>query len=290
MNNIYKQRYKVKYFKEVTMTNIFDKSINEIIRKRHSVRNYENIELSKEIKEKLQAYLDEINDSESPFGGKVRISLTQKNDGNKEIKLGTYGVIKGANYYLIAVCKKGNYDFENLAFLFEKVILYCTSLGLGTVWLGGTFNKGNFAKAVQLKEDEILPIVSPVGIEGGKKSILGFLFSKNNGSKRKDFSQIFFNENFDTPLTYEEAKEYGEVLEMVRLAPSAVNKQPWRILKEGNNYHFYSEGKGEFKRIDMGIGICHFYLSAKEKGLKGEIKVLNDRSHDKYKYVASWIG
>jgi nitroreductase len=272
------------------MTNIFDKPINEIIRKRHSVRNYENTELSKEIKEKLQAYLDGINASEGPLCGKVRISLVQKNDANKEVKLGTYGVIKGANYYLVAVCKNGDYDFENLGFLFEKVILYCTSLGLGTVWLGGTFNKGNFAKAVQLKEDEILPIVSPVGIEGGKKSILGALFSKKNGPQRKDFAQLFFNEKFDTPLTYEDAKEYGEVLEMVRLAPSAVNKQPWRILKEGNNYHFYSEGKSEMSRIDMGIGICHFYLSAKEKGLKGEIKVLSNKSHDKYKYVASWIG
>jgi nitroreductase len=272
------------------MTNIFDKPINEIVRKRHSVRSYEKTELPKEIREKLQAYLDEINASEGPFCTKVRISLVQKNDANKEVKLGTYGVIKGANYYLVAVCKKGDYDFENLGFLFEKVILYCTSLGLGTVWLGGTFNKGNFAKAVKLKEDELLPIVSPVGVEGGKKSILGALFSKNNGPKRKDFSQIFFNEKFDTSLTYEEAKEYGEVLEMVRLAPSAVNKQPWRILKEGNNYHFYSEGKSEMSRIDMGIGMCHFYLSAKEKGLKGEIKVLSDKSQDKYKYVASWIG
>lgn len=272
------------------MANIFNKPINEIVSKRHSVRNYENTELSTEIKEKLQAYLDEINDSGGPFGTKVRISLIQKNDANKEVKLGTYGVIKGANHYLVAVCKKGDYDFENLGFLFEKVVLYCTSLGLGTVWLGGTFNKGNFAKAVKLKEDELLPIVSPVGIEGGKKSILGALFSKKNGPQRKDFAQLFFNEKFDTPLTYEDAKEYGEVLEMVRLAPSAVNKQPWRILKEGNNYHFYSEGKSEMSRIDMGIGICHFYLTAKEKGLKGEIKVLSNKSHDKYKYVASWIG
>ncbi|OPJ55668.1 nitroreductase family protein [Clostridium chromiireducens] len=272
------------------MANIFNKSMNEIVSKRHSVRNYENTELSNEIKEKLQAYLDEINDSGGPFGTKVRISLIQKNDANKEVKLGTYGVIKGANYYLVAVCKNGDYDFENLGFLFEKVVLYCTSLGIGTVWLGGTFSKGNFAKAVKLKEDELLPIVSPVGIEGGKKSILGALFSKKNGPKRKDFAQIFFNEKFDNPLTYEEAKEYGEVLEMVRLAPSAVNKQPWRILKEGNNYHFYSEGKSEMSRIDMGIGICHFYLTAKEKGLKGEIKVLSNKSHDKYKYVTSWIG
>lgn len=134
-----------------------------------------------------------------------------------------------------------------------------------------------------------MPIVSPVGIEGGKKSILARIVG-SNAFKRKDFTQVFFNENFNTPLTHEETKEYDEVLEMVRLAPSAMNKQPWRILKEGNNYHLYSEGKIEVNRIDMGICLCHFYLSAKEKGLKGEIKVLSGKSDNKYKYVASWIG
>jgi nitroreductase len=271
------------------MANIFNKPINEIIKMRYSVRNYENTGISKEVKEKLEAYLDEINNSYGIFGGGVRIKLVQENDTDKQIKLGTYGVIKGANYYLAVACKKGDYDLEDLGFLFEKVILYCTSLGLGTVWIGGTFNKGNFAKAMELKEDEILPIVSPVGIEGGKKSILAKMFG-SNALKRKEFTQVFFNQNFDTPLTYEEAKWYNEVLEMVRLAPSAMNKQPWRIIKEGNNYHFYSEGKSEANRIDMGICICHFYLGAKEKGLKGEIKVLTDKSNDKYKYVASWIG
>lgn len=270
------------------MPNTFNKPINEIIKKRHSVRSYENTGIPKGVKEKLEAYLDEINNSVGPFGGKVKIKLVEKDDTNKAIKLGTYGVIKGANYYLAVAYKKSNYDLEDLGFLFEKVILYCTSLGLGTVWLGGTFNKGNFEKAMELKEDELLPIVSPVGIEGEKKSILARMFGSNT-FKRKDFAQVFFNENFDTSLTHEEAKEYSEVLEMVRLAPSAMNKQPWRILKDGNVYHIYSEGKSEMSRIDIGICICHFYLAAKEKGLKGEIKVLSGKENNRYKYVASWI-
>ena len=141
---------------------------------------------------------------------------------------------------------------------------------------------------MELKEDEKLAIVSPVGVEGGKKSILARMFGSNT-FKRKEFTEIFFNENFDTALIPEDCKEYAEVLEMVRIAPSAMNKQPWRILKEGNDYHIYSEGKIEMSRIDIGICICHFYLAAKEKGLKGEIKVLSGRADNKYKYIASWI-
>lgn len=73
------------------------------------------------------------------------------------------------NFYLYLIA---------LGYSLEKVIIYCTSLGLGTVWLGGTFNKGNFAKAVNLKENEILPIVSPVGYEGGKKSLFAKVVGK----------------------------------------------------------------------------------------------------------------
>lgn len=270
------------------MSYTFNKSISEIIKKRHSVRSYDNRELSKEIIEKLHNYLNEINNSKGIFGGSVRVELVQKQIGEKEVKLGTYGVIKGANYYLAVAYKNSDYALEDLGFLFEKVILYCTSLGLGTVWLGGTFNKSNFSKAIQLNEDENLPIVAPVGIEAEKKSVIAKVFG-GSSSKRKDFSQIFFNENFDTPLTKEEAKDYGEVLEMVRIAPSAMNKQPWRILKEGNSYHIYREGKAEVNRIDIGICICHFFLCASEKGLKGEFKVLNNKTNDKYKYVVSWV-
>lgn len=266
-----------------------NKSINEIIKSRHSVRTYENKELKNEEIEKIESYLNEINSSQGIFGGKIRVNLVKKSDGDKETKLGTYGVIKGANYYLTAAYDKSENGLYDLGYLFEKVVLYCTSMSLGTVWLGGTFNKGRFANAINLKEDEALPIVSPVGIEAEKKSLIAKVFGGNT-NKRKEFSSIFFNNNFDTPLSFEDAREYGQVLENVRLAPSAMNKQPWRIVKEGNSLHIYNEGKIEMSQIDIGIALCHFEISARDKGLNGEFKILNNKDNDKYKYIISWIG
>lgn len=271
------------------MNNTFNKSITEIIKYRHSVRTYKDVELSNDIIEKIESYLKEINNSEGIFGGKIRVNLIEKNDDGKETKLGTYGVIKGATYYLTAAYDKSEMGLYDLGYLFEKVVLYCTSLSLGTVWLGGTFNKGKFAKVIDLKSNEVLPIVSPVGIEAEKKSFIAKVFGGNT-NKRKEFNDIFFKDNFNTPLTYEEAGEFGEVLENVRLAPSAVNKQPWRIVKENSNFHIYNEGKIEMSQIDMGIALCHFHLTAKEKGLKGEFKVLNEKESDNFKYLISWIG
>ena len=38
--------------------------------------------------------------------------------------------------------------------------------------------------------------------------------------------------SFAEPLTEEEAGDYQFPLEMLRLAPSAVNKQPWRVVAD----------------------------------------------------------
>ena len=65
---------------------------------------------------------------------------------------------------------------------------------------------------------------------------------------------------------------------MVRLAPSAVNKQPWRVIAADNTAHFYlkrSKGFGrsthlDMQKIDLGIALCHFALTAKENGLSIE--------------------
>lgn len=271
----------------INLINTFNKSITEIIKIRHSVRTYENTKLQDDLLEKIESYIKEINDSQGVFGEKIRVNLIKKHENNKETKVGTYGVIKGANYYLTAAYNKSENGLYDLGYLFEKLALHRTDLGLGTVWLGGTFNKGDFATAVNLKDNESLPIVSPIGIESNKKTLIAKMFGVNT-NRRKEFSTIFFKGDFNTPLTYEEAGEYGEVLENVRLAPSAVNKQPWRIVKEGKNFHIYNEAKMEMNKIDIGIALCHFELSAKEKGLAGEFKVLDDKSSDKY--VISWMG
>lgn len=263
-----------------------NKSIKEIIPARYSVRNYSDKLLSEEMINKINSY---IKDLTNPFNKEVRMELIEKDEDNENIKLGTYGVIKGANYFFVSACKNDDVSLMALGYSLEKLILFCTSLGLGTVWLGGTFNKGNFAKAINLQEGEILPIVSPVGYEGGKKSLLGTLFG-NHHNKRKSFSELFFNRDFNTPLTESDAEEYCEPLEMLRLAPSAVNKQPWRVVKEDDKIHFYLASTNTLNRVDIGIALCHFHLTALENKLDGEFKIINSKSENtKFTYVISWI-
>lgn len=270
------------------MSTLFNQPIQELIKLRHSVRNYSNTPLSDDLIEQLENYIHTV---ENPFDQKIRIKLIKKDSYSNELKLGTYGVIKGAQYFLAAACENNDLALMALGYTLEKVILYCTSLGLGTVWLGGTFNKGEFAKAINLEQNEILPIVSPVGYEGGKKSLLASLVG-DNSNKRKPYSKLFFNNDFHTALAPHTSDEYLEPLEMLRLAPSAVNKQPWRALKEDRHIHFYLAHTKHLGRIDIGIALCHFHLTTIENQVKGKFTILDEvktNTDKNFTYVISWI-
>jgi hypothetical protein len=170
-------------------------------------------------------------------------------------------------------------------------------LGLGTCWLGGTFQLGRFAQAIGLQEGELLPTISPVGYPAQQKSFTERMIRWSAGSdNRKPWSDIFFAGNFSQSLTQSQAGKYAEALENLRLAPSTSNKQPWRILRDvkQNTFHFYlSRAFGynlmrnvSLQDIDLGIAICHFALTVQEIGIMGRWQI--DAASPKEKYIATW--
>jgi hypothetical protein len=65
-----------------------------------------------------------------------------------------------------------------------------------------------------------------------------------SADKRKAWNDLFFDADH-TPLTEMLAGAYAVPLEMVRLGPSASNKQPWRIIRDRDRFDFFlSHTKG----------------------------------------------
>lgn len=184
------------------------------------------------------------------------------------------------------------YEFENL-------ILEATALGLGTVWLAATFNREGFASAMGVPKDELFPAISPVGYPAAKRSLTESLMRTTmRSSSRKEWNKLFYLDNFQTPLHKDESGDYAEPLEMLRLAPSDKNTQPWRVLKAGNSYHFFvtyksgiSRGEEIIKRVDAGIALSHFHQTVLELGLKGCFKQTEPKNielpQNTY-YITSW--
>jgi len=263
------------------MNRPFQTSLFEIVARRASYRSYREAPEQGQRLAALGGALAEL--PPLPFGTPVRIGLIAGFDPRVHgvEKLGTYGVIRGAKSFLVGLMPEGPRCFEDLGYAFEWAILTATDLGLQTCWLGGTLQREAFARAAGASAAESVPVVSPVGIAAEKRSLVDHTFRFLAGSKdRKPWQELFFARDFQTPLPRSEDSPFARALEMVRLAPSASNKQPWRVLRDPEReelFHFYlarSPGyrklmQADLQRIDLGIALGHFALACQEQGIAG---------------------
>jgi len=257
----------------------FETSVIELIKKRRSRRSFINKDFDGAQTEKIHAILQ--SHSVGPFGNRVRFRLIEKKVAkeNNKVRLGTYGFIKGARYFIAGQVRNHEHVNEDYGYLLETIILHLTALDLGTCWLGGTFSRRDFSEILNTGSDTIIPAVTPVGFPAVKAPIHENIIRWGaKADSRKKWEEIFFTDSFDNPLTKEDAGIYAVPLEMLRLAPSASNKQPWRIIKTADAFHFYLErtagynriGKGiDLQNIDMGIAMSHFELACRELDIKG---------------------
>jgi hypothetical protein len=221
--------------------------------------------------------------------------------------LGTYGVIRGATGFIVGAVRHSKKNLEDYGYLMERAILYATDIGLGTCWLGGTFTRSRFAKKISAANAEIIPAVTSIGYSAERGRFEGRMRELVGADNRQPWENLFFRKGFGDPLPSDEAEAYAEPLAMVRIGPSASNKQPWRIVKDANTWHFYmkrTKGYGttltfkllrlaDLQRVDMGIAMSHFELTANECGLKGKwvVKEPHIEKPDRLtEYSVSWIG
>jgi len=277
------------------------KNTFEIIKNRISCRTF--IERPVEA-EKINQLLELLeSNTKGPFGNKLRFQLVNFSKLDPQIikSLGTYGFIKGATLFLAGISQGGPHSLEDFGFCMEKNILYLTSIGLSTCWLGASFQRKHFRQQLDVKENEFVPAISPVGYGACRRplreSVIRFAVQSEN---RKPWSDLFFVGNHKTSLSPENAGDYQRSLEAVRLAPSASNRQPWRILKDKNKqvYNFYikkisTKAKFSyaypFQHIDIGIAMHHFQACAEEENLNGswDERIAYPKVKE-WDYIVSW--
>jgi nitroreductase len=241
-----------------------------------------------------------------PLGNPCRFALpAATQDDRAALKgLGTYGFIRGATAFMVGAVRPAPADMEDYGYCLERAVLEATDLGLGTCWLGGTFTKSSFARRIDAQPDEVIPAVVAVGYpaEDSRKHWV----RRGAGSERRlSHSRLFFEGSPAAPLDLAVVADLVDVLETVRWAPSASNKQPWRLLRSGQTWHFYLRrtpgyGKGllsslvtraDLQRVDMGIAMCHFELAAREAGWVGRWVIDQpplDTASAGWEYTASW--
>jgi nitroreductase len=275
---------------------------SDTIRKRGSCRTYQNRPLEESIQQKLKDFLSQ--NVLGPFGNRVRFELIDlgRNEQDEVKTLGSYGFIKGASTFIVGAVTKGDLALEDYGYCMEKNILAATYWGLGTCWLGGTFNRSASASRINKRDDEIVPAITPVGYPRDKKSIMDStirFFVK--ASSRKAWEELFFDGDPRTPLPRNVARKYELALECVRFGPSASNRQPWRVVKEKDKeiFHFYlsrTPGYAEkypevsLQDVDMGIAMCHFEVGIRQIDQRGSWHIVHSPPQKGLEYIVSWIG
>jgi len=290
----------------------YSKSITEIVRERFSCRSYLEEPIEEETRRRLVDFMSLT--TTGPFDNRARFELVAATEKDRESLrgLGTYGFIKGATGFVVGAVTKADKNLEDFGFLMESIVLFATDLGLGTCWLGGFFTRSSFAERISLSRAESMPAVISVGIVAPKPRRVDSIIRLGSGADRRlPWKRLFFDGGFGLPLSREVAGEFAVPLEMVRLGPSASNRQPWRIVRDvdggRSDWHFYLQrsrrygsgslrgllGSPDLPRTDLGIAMSHFELAAGELGLEGKWEVSEpqiEKPDALVEYIASWVG
>ena len=263
----------------------------DLIRERRSVRTFDGIGLKPEDADKILEYARKAG---NPYGIPIEWKLLDAKKGGLSSP-----VIVGAEAFIAGKMKRVPHAEEAFGYSFEKVVLYARSLGVGTTWIAGTMDRKAFEKAMEVGEGEVMPCISPLGYAAKKMSVRETLMRKAiKADTRLERDEIFFDGSFDKPLTPDKACIPEQILEAVRLSPSAVNKQPWRMVFCQNKVHFYekhaknyvSDDGWDIRKIDLGIALCHFAMEAEECGTDVSFEIIDPGipAPEDFRYIASF--
>lgn len=251
----------------------------EAIRARVSTRSFDGKKLSAVEAKELEAMLARVarEGEHSPFGKGVRLALYEGEGGETRARMGTYGLISGASAFIVPAVRKGPGSMEDAGWVVEKAVLEATAMGYATCWIGGVFNRSKAAEVVGAGGDEIVPAVIALGRPAERRSIADKIVAGRAQSRsRKPLESVVY------VLDGDSLKEpWTEIATAVQIAPSASNKQPWRLLRlsSGSDWLIFldedraynnSLGEVHLQNLDIGIAMRHFSEAAQALGVGGK--------------------
>jgi len=238
---------------------------------RRSRRNYDSTDLEPD----LLSHMQNICRDFRPFPQARAELTTQSPDEIFKGIIGHYGKIKGAPALIAFI---GNMDDphiqEKVGYLGEGIILEATAKDLATCWVGGFFRPKVAASIVGTGENERVLAVTPVGyaiedFSPQENIMTGF----GRSHRRKRLAELVTGlEQVEWPHWMKSA------LEAATLAPSAINRQPWRFYVEPDSItvsvYVSRLDFGISKRLDCGIAMLHIEVAALDCGVQGKWEFL----------------
>jgi len=108
----------------------------ELIKERHSVRQYLDKRIPEDIREKLDAYASELNKK-----GNLNLQIIYDEPECFNSLMAHYGKFENCGNYIAVVGKKANDLNERCGYYGELLVLKAQELGLNTCWVALTHGK-----------------------------------------------------------------------------------------------------------------------------------------------------
>jgi nitroreductase len=198
--------------------------------------------------------------------------------------VGAYGRVSGAPSALAFIAADGEaHSHEHCGYTGEGVVLEASASGLATCWVGGAFSRSRVAGLVDLAPGESVLAVSPVGHALERIPVRERLvFRAGKPKHHRALEEI-------APGWQEWPAWARAGVAAARIAPSAMNRQPWRFAIEDGAIRVWAAGTPTPKitlRLDCGIAMLHFEIAARAEGCDGAWEPLEGR--DVARWVPAW--
>lgn len=212
--------------------------ILEIMKARHSVRQYSGKKIESGIRETLAALVSECNRESG-----LNIQIIFDEPKCFDSMMAYYGKFSGVENYIALVGKKGAGLDEKAGYYGEKLVLKAQELGLNTCWVAMTHGKST----AEIKKDEKLACIIA----------LGYGTTQGVTHKNKPVEQLC---NCASGMP----DWFSKGMEAALLAPTAMNQQKFYITLE-NGKVSAKAGRGFYTKMDLGIVKYHFEVATGHK-------------------------
>lgn len=249
-------------------------TLYEAIFRRKSVRKYKNDEIEDWILEKIKRFGEDAISLRPEI--RLKWKILKASDNN--IK----GMFQVKAPYYVALYSEISEDYrKNAGCLMEQLSLYLHTMGIGSCYQG----------SAKLKNDEEKELDLVMIMAFGRPA-------EPLERDRADFRRLEMKKLVKVHGTF--GKVPKQLLEPARLAPSAMNLQPWRYVVTENRIHLFVKKPGRIgyqKQLDLnlfdaGIALAHMLITAEELWLDLEYQKLDsilEKDFQSYLYVGSLL-
>lgn len=211
----------------------------EVMKQRHSVRQYVNRPIEQEKRAVLNRLVEESNREAG-----LHIQIVYDEPKCFDSLMAHYGKFKGVENYIALVGKKSQNADEALGYYGEKLVLKAQELGLNTCWVALTHGK---SKAVIHKGEKLVCLIA-----------LGYGATQGVTHNSKPLQELC-----SCPQPMPEWFRNG--MNAALLAPTAMNQQKFHFALLPDETVKATCKKGFYTKLDLGIVKYHFDAASGKK-------------------------